>query len=137
MRILTKFIPLVVQTFFYDALVQNNLEDILKEKIEKLEKDSRNNQFKLLILYFSLIDLNLKQNHHYIDKIINILTHGVLKNTSLIKLYMYLALKVNGNKSLEEKIKSYIREQEIKLDSSKKQGEIDSKIAQVVKINPK
>lgn len=136
MRLLTKFIPLVVQTFFYDALVQNNLENILKEKIENLKKDFKNNQFKLLVLYFSLIDLNLKHNHHYIEDIIGILSHGVLKNTSLIKLYMYLALKVNGNKALEEKIKGYIREQEIKLDNSKKQGEIDFKISQVVKINP-
>ncbi|WP_322548999.1 metallophosphoesterase [Flavobacterium psychraquaticum] len=137
MRLLTKFIPLVVQTFFYDALVQNNLENILKEKIEKLKIDSKNNQFKLLVLYFSLIDLNLKQNHHYINEIISVLSLGVLKNTSLIKLYMYLALKVNGNKSLEDKIKGYIKEQEYKLNSSKNQGEIDQKISKVSKLKPK
>ena len=109
----------------------------MKEKIEKLKIDSKNNQFKLLVLYFSLIDLNLKQNHHYINEIISMLSLGVLKNTSLIKLYMYLALKVNGNKSLEDKIKGYIKEQEYKLNSSKNQGEIDQKISKVSKLKPK
>nr|WP_315153815.1 metallophosphoesterase [uncultured Flavobacterium sp.] len=135
MRLLTQFVPIVVQTFFYDALVQNNLETILIEKIEILKTKSKENQFKLLVLYFSLIDLNLKQNHKYIDEIIDILSMGVLKQTSLIKLYIYLALKVNGNKILEEKIKASIKNQELKIDGSKNIGLIEQGISNVGKLN--
>jgi predicted phosphodiesterase len=136
MRLLTQFVPIVVQTFFYDALVQNNLETILLEKINELKKKSKDNQFKLMILYFSLIDLNLKQNSKYIDEVIELLNLGVLKQTSLIKLYIYLALKVNGNKVLEEKIKASIKTQELKIDSDKKKvGLIEQKISNASKIN--
>lgn len=135
MRLLTQFVPIVVQTFFYDALVQNNLETILIEKIEQLKSKSKENQFKLLVLYFSLIDLNLKQNHKYIDEVIGILSMGVLKQTSLIKLYIYLALKVNGNKVLEDKLKASIKHQELKIDGSKNIGIIEQGISNVGKLN--
>jgi hypothetical protein len=135
MRLLTQFVPIVVQTFFYDSLVQNNLETILIDKIKELKINLKENQFKLLILYFSLIDLNLKQNHKYIDEVIEILSMGDLKQTSLIKLYIYLALKVNGNKVLEEKIKASIKNQELKIDSSKNIGLIEQGISNVGKLN--
>src|SRR5690606_18612136 len=83
MKLLIQFVPIVIQTFFYDAVVQNNLERIIKDKIELLKKDAKNNQLKLLVLYFSLIDLSLKDNHKYIKELIDILSLGVLKQTSL------------------------------------------------------
>lgn len=134
MKLLIQFVPIVIQTFFYDALVQNNLETILLEKIEHLKKDSQNNQLKLLILYFSLIDLNLKQNSKYIDEVIEILNLGVLKQISLIKLYIYLATRVNQNKILEAKIKKSIKAQEIKIDSSKAR-QIEQKLSNFEKNN--
>jgi hypothetical protein len=135
MKLLTQFVPIVMQTFFYDALVQNNLENILLQKITELKKYANDNQLKLLILYFSLIDLNLKQNNKYIDEVIEILNIGVLKQTSLIKLYIYLALKVNGNKTLEQKIKKNIKEQEFRIDNSKNIGEIEQNISNIGKTN--
>jgi len=134
MRLLTQFVPIVVQTFFFDSLVQNNLENILIDKINSLKVKPKDNQFKLLILYFSLIDLNLKQNHKYIDEVIEILNMGVLKQTSLIKLYIYLALKVNGNTALEEKIQKSIKKQELKIDSSKSIGQIEQNISSISRL---
>ncbi|QMU64094.1 MAG: hypothetical protein GKR88_07190 [Flavobacteriaceae bacterium] len=84
MKLLIQFVPIVIQTFFYDAVVQNNLESILIEKINTLKQKPKENELKLLILYFSLIDLNLKNNHKYIAEIIELLKIGVLKQTSLI-----------------------------------------------------
>ena len=133
MKLLIQFVPIVIQTFFFDAVVQNNLETIIKEKIKDLKKDSKNNQLKLLILYFSLVDLNLKNNQKFIDEIITILSIGVLKQTSLIKLYIYLATKVNDNAHLEEKIKKNIKAQSISIDSSKKIGEIEKTFSQIEK----
>ena len=133
MRLLTKFIPIIMQTFFYDALVQVNMEDIIKEKISELKKVSRGNELKLLILYFSLIDLDFKNNEVYIDEIINILKIPILKNTSLLKLYIYLALKVNGNKILEQKLKKHIKVQELSLNSKKNTGMIEQGISRLQK----
>lgn len=133
MKLLIQFVPIVIQSFFFDAVVQNNLETIIKDKIASLKSDSKNNQLKLLILYFSLIDLNLKNNHKYIDEIIAILSIAVLKQTSLIKLYIYLATKINDNKYLEEKIKKNIRSQSLSIDSLKNVGEIERSFSEIKK----
>ena len=133
MRLITKFIPIVMQTFFFDALVQVNMENIIKDKISELKKNVRGNELKLLILYFSLIDLDFKNNEIYLDEVIHILTIPILKNTSLIKLYIYLALKTNGNKVLEEKLKKHIKSQEIKLNNKKSAGIIEQGISKLQK----
>lgn len=133
MKLLIQFVPIVIQTFFYDAVVQNNLERIIKDKIELLKKDAKNNQLKLLVLYFSLIDLSLKDNHKYIKEIIDILSLGVLKQTSLIKLYIYLATKVNNNSYLESQIKKHIKTQTLSIDSSKKLGDIEKTFSEIEK----
>lgn len=133
MRLLTKFIPIVMQAFFYDAVVQINMEDIIKEKIDELKKKTKGNELKLLILYFSLIDLDVKNNEAYISEVIDLLKIPILKHTSLIKLYIYLSLKVNGNKSLEQKIKQHIKNQEIKLNNKKSPGMIEQGISKLQK----
>lgn len=133
MKLLTKFIPIIMQTFFYDALVQINMEDIIKEKIVELKKTPKGNELKLLILYFSLIDLDLKNNEQYIEEVIQLLKIPILKNTSLLKLYIYLSLKVNGNKPLEQRIKQYIKDQELKLNSKKNKGLIEQGISKLQK----
>ena len=73
--------------------------------------------------------MNFRQNAKYIDEIIEILQLGVLKQTSLIKLYIYLATKINGNSSLELKIQKSIKTQELKIDSSKSVGNIEKGIS--------
>jgi hypothetical protein len=77
--------------------------------------------------------LNLKNNQKYIDEIIDILNIGVLKQTSLIKLYIYLATKVNGNGHLEDKIKKNIKTQALSIDSSRKIGDIEKSFSELKK----
>jgi len=118
MKMLIQFVPIVIQTFFFDAVAQNNLENIILEKINTLKKNPVGNELKLLILYFSLIDLNLRNNHKYISEIVSLLKIGVLKQTSLIKLYIYLATKVNNNEPLRKIIETNIKKQAISMDDS-------------------
>ena len=130
-QVVTKIIPVVVQTFFYDSTVQVNLERIILDKIERLKKQPQTNQFKLLVLYFSLIDLDLKANEKYIPEIIEILKIPMLQQSSLIKLYVYLSLKVNHNKRLQKNVELHIRSQEKKFDSDKsdeRKKEIEARI---------
>lgn len=60
MKLMANFLPLIIETFLFDALAQNNLERIILDKIDELKQDSTKNQLKLFILYFMLIDLILK-----------------------------------------------------------------------------
>lgn len=134
MKLVTNYMPLVVQTFLFDALAQNNLERILLEKIKELETDYNGNQFKLLILYFLLIDLDLNQNKRYLDTVIEKTTHGILKSTTLLKLYTYVLFKSNNNPDLDKYLKERIRVTAKKIDNRADLGSLDSKITKQKRI---
>lgn len=128
-KLIMEIMPIVVQTFLFDALAQNNLERLLEDKLIELRKTSSKNQFKLFLIYYLLIDLDFKSKKHLIKELINEINLGVLRHSNLIKLYLYLAFKANDNKDLEIEIQGYIRAQEQLLHSNVNEGEnINKKI---------
>jgi hypothetical protein len=131
--LLSTFMPLMVQTFVYDALAQNNLERIILAKIKELKPSSRtDNQFKLLILYFMLIDLNLKSYKNYISEVMEVIRVGVLKQTILIKLYGYLMFDCQQNSPLEAFLKTKIQEQAINISSKTDKARVQQKVAKII-----
>lgn len=134
MKLITNFMPLVVETYLFDAIAQNNLERVFKDKIEELGKDYLNNQFKLLILYFMLIDLDLKDNKKYIDEVIEKTTLGILKQTTLLKLYTYLMFKTHNQPALEKFIRERIQTQTKKIDSNSDSNLVDKRMNQQKRI---
>jgi hypothetical protein len=132
-KLLTQFLPIVAQTFFYDMVIQANLEVVLKEKIEELKKSKKGNELKLLILYFSLIDLDIKNHSSFIGEIIDLIDIPILKQTTVFKLYLYLSFKCNGNKGLQNKIGKLIKKQELKIDSSQNIGIVEQRIKAIEK----
>jgi hypothetical protein len=110
-QLITNFMPIVVQTFLFDALAQNDLERIFLEKINELKKDPKANQFKLLLLYFTVIDLDLNTHKKLIDEIIETIDLNILRQTTILKLYIYLMFKCSGKPHLEEFIKTKINYQ--------------------------
>ncbi|MFM2386359.1 MAG: hypothetical protein RL660_1116, partial [Bacteroidota bacterium] len=87
MKLLSNFMPLIIETYLFDALAQNNLERIFKTKITELLKNKEGNQLKLSILYLMLIDLDIKGNKELIDELVQNIDLGVLEQTTLIKLH--------------------------------------------------
>jgi len=122
-KLIMEIMPIVVQTFLYEALAQNNLERLLEEKLNNLKKEAAKNQFKLFLVYNLLIDLDFKNKKHLINELINDMKLGVLRHSNLIKFYLYLAFKANDRNDLENEIQGYIRLQE-KIINSKKDEEI-------------
>ncbi|GAB4017710.1 hypothetical protein GCM10028808_49910 [Spirosoma migulaei] len=104
-----RFMPLIVQTFLFDALAQDNLERMILQKIDKVRL-APNNQFLLMLLYFLLIDLNPIKNTNYLRKLIDQVTIGVLRQTILMKLNTYIVFYSYGRPVFEKKIKDMIRE---------------------------
>lgn len=108
LNLFVNFIPLVTQLMISDAILHVNLKRLINKRIDELEKDKSNNQYKLLLLYFMLFDIDLKKNMTLIQKIIDIIDILPLKNTILLKLYLYLNFKSYGNKDLEDLLKEKI-----------------------------
>jgi predicted MPP superfamily phosphohydrolase len=129
MKLVTNFIPLIVQTFLYDALAQNNLERIILEKIEVLKKGKENNQFQLLLLYFLLIDLNVKQNKNYIDNLLGDIHMPILRQTILVKLYTYLMFKSHNSESFQEFLGIRIQNITYQLNPNSDKSEVQKKLA--------
>lgn len=128
LQIISSFIPLVTQLLISDAVLHKNLDRFIKEKIEKLEKDMKNNQYELMILYFMLLDIDINSNSSYINNIeknINILS---LKNISVIKLLHFLMFFSNGKKELESLLKKSIANLQKKLNPSEKKSKLINNI---------
>lgn len=91
-KVFTNFVPLVIQNFLFDALAQNNLEVIFLDKITEL-KETPGNELKIFILYYMIIDLDLKNNKKYIEEVLNYIKINVLRHASLFKLFSLLLFK--------------------------------------------
>ena len=89
LKIFSSLIPLVIETYLFEALSQNNLEKIFLEKIEELKK-KKGSELKIFVLYYMLIDLDLKNNKMYISEAISSIKNNIIKHSSLYKLLSYL-----------------------------------------------
>lgn len=132
MNLFASFIPLVTQVMISDAILHVNLKRLINKRIEELEKNTTNNQYKLLLLYFMLLDIDLKKNKTLIEKITKNFVVLPIKNTALLKLYIYLNFKSHGNKELEDFLKEKIIKLQKELypntDEDKLRNKIDKNI---------
>jgi hypothetical protein len=128
-KLFAHFMPLVVQAFLSESLNENNLERIYREKIESLKKNSKENQFKLFLLYNLLIDLDLSNNYKLLEELTDIITIGILKISILAKLHFYLRFKSFNNPSLESFLKQKIREYSRIIDEKVDKRFLDKKIS--------
>lgn len=133
-KLIGGMLPLIVQDFFYNAVGHINLEIIIKEKIDELEKSSDQNQFQLFILYFTLLDLNLKSNKKYLDQIFGFVSYGVLKASVLTKLLYYLVFKAYNDKNLVNFLKDKFRKYQIKVNPKIDFQELDKKMSEFEKL---
>ncbi len=126
MKVFTLLMPLIVQMYISDALMQKNLARIIDLKIRKFEEDSTNNQYRLMILYFLSLDLNLdlKNLRQTVDSLIYKISIPVLLSMSLLKLHYYLLFKANGKISLQEALKEAIINIRLKIEPKSKKDEI-------------
>lgn len=90
LKVFSKMIPLVIQGFLNNSVSQSNLEQIYLNKIKELKQQKEENQLKLFIIYFLLIDLDLKNNKNYIDDLIEVIDNNFIKNAIIFKLISFV-----------------------------------------------
>jgi hypothetical protein len=104
------------------------MERMIKNEIKETENNIEGNQYKLYLLYFLLLDIDLKSNITMIDDIMKNLKLPVLKYMSLFKLNYYLAFKAGNNHSLQQTISSKIQLLKKQLDNKVDIGAIQKDI---------
>lgn len=124
----SNLIPLLVEGFLSDVILHSSIKRLIEEKILELEKDVIQNQYKLLLLYLLLLDLDLKENKGILTKLIKNIQHVNLKTVTMLKLYYYLLFKCNNNKNLQELIRDSIIKLRLSIDPSINSGTLKQDI---------
>ncbi|MEN2436275.1 metallophosphoesterase [Weeksellaceae bacterium A-14] len=110
------FTPMMVQNFLFEAIAQENLQEIFEKKIDEL-KSKGNEELKLFALYFILVDLDFNSNKKYISEMTKIAKLNIIKYGVLFKLYTYLIFNKTGDKDF---IRKSALEQQRRIDNSAK-----------------
>lgn len=121
-KVITNFIPTLVQVRLSDMISHNNLERIINERLSELLKDSSKNQYKIFLLSFMLMDINLDANKHILEKTIPLIRIPLIKYSFILKLNYYLAFKSNNNKELKHFLQKSIQHQHLKFNSDTNLG---------------
>jgi predicted MPP superfamily phosphohydrolase/predicted site-specific integrase-resolvase len=128
LRFISNFSPFLSQSLLFDGLGHYNLEQKIKKEIEQLELNVKENQYKLYMLYFLLLDTDLSTNKEYIQKAIDNIKMPLLKYSIFLKLNYYLAFKVGKNKSMQQELSNNIQQAKLNLDKKADIGEIQRNI---------
>jgi len=128
LRLISNFCPMITQSFLFDGIGHYNLERLIIEEISNLEQDSKNNQYKLFMLYYLLLDIDLNANREYIEISMSNIKMPVLKYAIYLKLNYYLAFKGGENKSLQQSLTKSIQEAKLNFDKESDIGDIQKQI---------
>jgi hypothetical protein len=128
LKFISNYTPMLCQTLLFDGLGHYNLEQMIKNEIEKLELNIKKDQYKLFMLYFLLLDIDLSSNQKYVETAMNNLTIPLLKYAIYVKLNYYLAFKAGTNKSLQQILSKQIQQIKLKLNNKADVSEIQKQI---------
>ncbi len=116
LKFISNFSPMITQVWLFDGLGHFNLERMIKNEITVLEQNIDENQYKLFILYFLLLDIDLYANKEYIQTVMNNIKVPILKYMIVVKLNYYLAFKASSNKNLQQELSLKIQQAKLNLD---------------------
>ena len=98
-QLMNNFMPIIIQSFLYDAICQQNLVRVFESKLNALRKNPDGNELRIFVLSFILVDLNPSANIHYIEDSLPFLKNRLLRFAVINKL-MLLMLSNAENRSL-------------------------------------
>lgn len=116
-RVITNYIPTLVQVRLNEMIGHTNLEKIINERLSELRKDSKNNQYKIFLLSFLLLDINLDANKHLLSDVIPLIRIPLIKYSFILKMNYYLGFKANKNAELKRFLQRNIQNQHLKFNS--------------------
>jgi hypothetical protein len=124
LKIITNFIPTLVQVRLNEMIGHNNLERIIIERLEVAMKNANNNQFKIFILSFLLTDINLDKHKKILEECIPLIKIPIIKYSFILKMNYYLGFKCNGNNELKKILQNNIQNQTLKFNNDTDLGSL-------------
>ena len=109
-------IPTLVQARLYDIIGHKNLEKVILNRIDRYSKNTQNNQYRLFVLYYLLVDINPRKHKEKLEQLIELLTMPILKYSSTLKLNFYIGFKTNEDPKLLAEYKRLLQKQQMKFE---------------------
>lgn len=129
LKMMSNFSPLIAQMEVYDGIGHFSMENMVRDEINELKKNSSNNQYKLFILYFFLFDLSLDNRNSLMDEVISLINMPLLRYMMNLKFNYYLAFKSDGNSTLQNVLSQKIRTVRLLIDNKTDSSSIDGSIS--------
>lgn len=102
-QLINNFMPIIIQSFLYDAICQQNLVRVFESKLSALRENPDGNEFRIFVLSFILVDLNPSANTHYIEGSLPYIKNRLLRFAVINKL-MLLMLSNAEDRSLVKRL---------------------------------
>jgi predicted phosphodiesterase len=134
LNIIGKIIPLVVQNMLHDGLGHKNFETIITEKINLFKNDLPNNQYRLFLLYYLLIDSDMSKKE-IIEEVFKNIKIPALKFSTILKLKMYMTFKAYGDKKLEQFLETNIQKAQQLFDTDSDRATVQKSLNTNKKVN--
>lgn len=133
LNLLSRIVPVLSQVMLYDGIGHVNFSRIINDKIKELRIEANKNQYKLFVLYFLLMDIDLKSNKNLVEDIFEEITLAPLKVSTLFKLNFYLGFKTQKNSPLEQFFKNKVQEADLRLDKKNTPASLQEHLASTTK----
>lgn len=135
LKMIANFIPILVQSLLFDGVGHASFEKLIKNKIGEFKQDKNENQYKLFLLYFLLIDSDIKGNKRLIEEAMQCLSLAPLKVSIFFKLNFYHAFKAYDKKELEQYLSEQIKIAQLNMNNKTDAGDISKFITNSKKGN--
>ncbi len=129
LNLISNIIPTLVQVRLYNMLGHVNLEGILLERLELAKKKPGENQLKLFIFTFLLLDINYNQHKQIIQEIIPLIKTPIIKYSFILKLNYYLGFKNNLTAADKKSLRNNIQSQYLKFNNKLDVGDVQKSIS--------
>lgn len=130
LKIISSVIPTLVEVRLYDMIGHVNLEGIILEKLREAKDKYRNNQFKLFIYTFLLLDINYNQYKGIVTEIMPLIKIPIIKYSFILKLNYYLTFRTNLTDKEKIILRNNIQSQYLKFNDKLEVGDIQRGMAQ-------
>lgn len=108
-QMVSNFMPIIIEAFLYDAISQKNLIRIFEEKLYELQKNPKGNELRLFLIALILVDLDIKNNMHYLTNTLPFIKKKVLRYAVINKMLLII-MKNSDNQALISPARNIVKE---------------------------
>jgi 6-pyruvoyl-tetrahydropterin synthase len=106
-KFIISFAPLLAHSVLFEMVSHPTISNLIRMEIERLSTED-NKDVKLFVLYFLLVETNLKEELDIIEELIEKVMYWNVHNSIFFKLLTLIAFKANGDKNLQRKLRKYL-----------------------------